>query len=426
MQDSTTTSDPSAARDPRDVRRNFTLLTMDAGFYWFAMAFFDPTTVLPAFLSTLTKNSIIIGLVATIRPAFQYIPQLWTAHYLRNRVRHKSYLIKGAAIARVGAILFALVLFASSPSSKALMLWAFVGMYAAFWFSEGIVIVSWTDLVAKCIPERLRGRLFGTMQFSSGILASLAGLVVYRMLSKDGPAYPMNYAVLAAFAAFFYTASLTSLSFVKEPDGTPEEFDGGFLHYVKQMAGMLRGHSQLLRVIAVQLLLGVFGMAMIFFMIYARKSAHIDRGTVGLLLIVQVIGSTLVSAAVGYISDHRHPKAAIVFSAGIGLLAPVLCLFAGRTLWVYGIVFFAVGGMIGSSWIGINNFVLELAQPQERKAYIGLMNTANAPTLIFPLLGGVIVRLVSYEAMFALTAAAFIAAIILALGLDSRKTAVSR
>ena len=407
--------------NPLEVRRSFRRLSVDVIFYICGLAFIDGSTVLPAFLATLTNSSIVIGAIIAIRPAGLFLPQLWTAHYLRNRKRHKGFLLKVAAISRVGIALFAVLLFIAGPNDRVLMLVAFLLMYCAFWFSEGGAGVPWTDLVAKTIPERQRGRLFGFTQFGGGILALFAGLLVSRMLSPNGPPYPTNYAVICAISAVFFWASLIALSTVREPDGPPEEQDGDFLKYLKGIGGMLAAHAELKRFLLVEILIGFYAMAMPFYILYAKEAMHIGGATVGIFLSVQVAGSIIASAIVGSMSDHRGPKAAVITSAFAGVLAPVLALvLGGSSVWLYALVFLAAGAFGGSTWIGLTNYLLELAEPRERRSYIGLMNSANAPTMLFPILGGLIVQMVSYQAVFTITALALTASLILSFGLVSK------
>lgn len=411
-----------AEYEPAAVRRSFRLLSMDVIFYICGLAFLDPSTVVPSFLSTLTDSSILIGAIIAIRPAGIFLPQLWTAHHLRNRVCHKTFMMGVASVSRISISFFAIVLLVARPENKLMMTAAFIIMYIAFWSSEGVAGVPWTDLMAKSIPERLRGRLFGLTQFAGGILAVLAGLMVTRMLSPSGPAYPANYAVLMVLGAVFFWVSFISLSAVREPRGVAEGGDSGFFAYLGEVGRMLAEHRELKRLIGVQLLLGFSGMALPFYILYAKQSVGVTGTMVGVLLIVQTGGSMLISAVVGYMSDHVGPKWAIVTSGLTGLLAPlVVLMFPVKSLWLYVPVFFLIGGMVGGTWIGLTNFMLELADPGERRSYIGLMNTAGAPTMMFPFIGGLIAHIFSYRAVFAVAAIALGIGLMLALGLRSRE-----
>jgi MFS family permease len=273
--------------------------------------------------------------------------------------------------------------------------------------------VPWTDLVAKTIPERLRGRLFGLTQVGGGILGALAALFISRILGGR-LSYPTNYAVLMTVSAVFFWASYVALFAVREPDGLPEEHDGDFLHFIRRIGRMVSADCQLKRLLIVQALIGFIGLSLPFYILYA----HVSGKMVGIYLFIQVAGSIIWSALAGYLSDHRGPKYAITISILTGILAPVLALLIGRSsVWLYGLVFFMVGGITASTWIGLTNFLLELAPDRERRSYIGLANSASAPTILFPVLGGLIVQAVSYQTVFVITAAALALALILALGL---------
>jgi MFS family permease len=399
--------------DSMEVRRSFRLLSMDVIFYLCGLAFIDQSTVLPAFLATLTKSSIVIGAIIAIKPAGLFLPQLWTAHYLRNRPCHKSFLMKVATISRAGIAMFAVTLFLTNH--RLIMLAVFIAVYAAFWLSEGMAGVPWTDLVAKTIPERLRGRLFGLTQVGGGILGLLAGLFISRILGH-GPAYPTNYAVLLAVSAVFFWASYISLFAVREPEGISEEHDGDFLQYLRGIRRMLVKDAQLKRLLIIQALIGFIGLSLPFYILYTGVSGRM----VGIYLFIQVAGSIVWSALAGYLSDHRGPKYAIIVSILTGILASVLALLiGGSSVWLYGLVFFMVGGITASTWIGLTNFLLEIAPHKERRSYIGLANSASAPTILFPVLGGLIVQAVSYQTVFIITAAAMTTALILSLGLRS-------
>lgn len=411
--------------DPREVKRNYRLLSLDVVFYLFALAFIDQSTVLPTFLETLTKSTIIIGAITAIRPAGALLPQLWTAHYLRNRVYHKGFLVRIALISRIATALFAIVLFIAGPNDRTLILISFLVMYTAFWVSEGYAGVPWVDLVAKAVSERLRGRLFGSTQIYGGLLAIVAGLIITAVLSNRivHISYPANYAILISIAAVLFAISLFSLSRVREPPGAPESHDEDFRDYIKGIGSMIAGHSQLRRFLILQALLGFFGMSLPFYVLYARKIGGLDGGEVGILLAIQTVGNILASAISGHVSDKYGPRNVILGTACAAVLAQALVFMINKpSLILYGILFLILGAIIGSATIGLINYLLEMADDSRRKAYIGLMNTANAPTMLFPIIGGAIIQTSSYHTVFAITGVACVLALIIALGLHPRPT----
>lgn len=405
--------------DSFEVRRSFRFLSVDGTCYIVGLAFLDQATVLPAFLATLTGSSALIGAIIAIRPAGLFLPQLWSAHYLSGRVLHKPYLIKVAIVARIAIALLALVLLFARPDQRKMILWVFILTYVAFWLSEGAAGVSVMDLVAKTIPERLRGRLFGLMHFVGGLLTAAAGLLTGLMLSVRGPSFPINYAILMSVGALLFAVSLAALSRVREPVGVADTRDRDFLVYVARIGVLLSGHRQLQRLLLVQLLIGSHALALPFYVLYARESG-VGSGLIGVFLSLQAVGTVVAGGVAGYLSDQRGPKCVIVLTVFFVMAAPLLALLAGgASVWTYGLIFLLIGGVFGSSWIGLNNYLLELASAESRRSYIGLMNSANLPSMLFPFIGGLIVQWASYQAAFVVSAVLAVAALILALGLPS-------
>ncbi len=402
MQDQT--SKTRIEYEPREVKRNFTLFFMDVSFFLGGFAFLDTSTVLPTFISTLTSSSILLGVITAIRNLGLVVPQLWAAHYLQQRPKHMRFLMWGAAISRVGMLLFAAMLFFCGPKDKGIMLAALIVMYSAFWLSEGLVGVSWLDIVAKTIPERKRGALFGGTQVGGGILASIAAVWIAYMLSGSAPAYPRNYAIMMAVAALFFWASLVSLSFIREPRGVDEESRGNFRDFLAHVWAVVKTDSQLRLLLIVQLLLWSYSMATPFYVLYAHKVAGMPVEMVGPMLNAQIIGTIIIAALAGWINDRHGPKSAIVVTGIAGLCAPGFAMLGGPGVtWPFWVVFFCLGGVMGTCYIGVTNFLYEMVDPKDQKSYLGILNTGIAPTALFPVLGGLIAKVASYQSVFIIT-----------------------
>jgi hypothetical protein len=73
-------------------------------------------------------------------------------------------------------------------------------------------------------------------------------------------------------------------------------------------------------------------------------------------------------------------------------LAEVLGL-AGLVL----LAFFVAGASRGASQAGFWQYVLDLVPTADRRMFMGLANTANAPILLMPLLGGAALQVGSFE-----------------------------
>jgi MFS family permease len=72
---------------------------------------------------------------------------------------------------------------------------------------------------------------------------------------------------------------------------------------------------------------------------------------------------------------------------------------------VYAATFFLNGAAGGGSWMGYTNYVLELAPDEIRPLFLGLASTLCSPVVVMPLIGGLLLSVVSYPALFGIAVA---------------------
>ena len=73
-----------AAEAERNYPWNFTVNLLDGVAFWFGLNFISSSTVMPLFISKLTPNPLLIGLVAVIAQSGWLLPQLFTAGYIHS------------------------------------------------------------------------------------------------------------------------------------------------------------------------------------------------------------------------------------------------------------------------------------------------------------------------------------------------------
>jgi MFS family permease len=72
--------------------------------------------------------------------------------------------------------------------------------------------------------------------------------------------------------------------------------------------------------------------------------------------------------------------------------------------------FFLAGAARGGSQAGFWQYILDVVPPADRRMFMGLANTANAPTLLMPLFGGGLLEWGGYPWLFGGTAVLGLAA----------------
>lgn len=412
-----------------NTRWNFVALTLDAAFFVGAFAFVQPVAVLPVFVRTLTDSTVAIGALTAIQQAGWILPQLAAASFLQHRPRKMPFLMSLVIIGRLPFAPLAIIILLMAKSDPALVLAAVVTAYVIFCFTDGMTLVGWNDIVAKCIRPTLRGRLFGGQQFLGGGIAVIAGETVRRVLASDGMAYPANYAFL--FGLYFAGMMLSAafLALVREPIRPVVKERQNLAQMVKRIPGALREKPEFLRMVKTQLLGGIGFIAVPFYVIYAETRLGAPPWTSGVFIWAGTVGAIGGSLIWAYLSDLKGSTRVIRAVCWLGVTAPLVAiavpflpLTAPMTYYAYAIVFTVASAAGGGSWIGFTNFLLEITQDEERIAFIGMNGTLLAPTALMPVIGGLLLKFFPYEAVFALAAMGGLLALLNAYRLTEPRT----
>ncbi len=395
-----------------NYRRNFVCFMLDYVFFGVGLAFMSQTTVLPSFISQLTDSAPLIGLASTIQTGAWLLPQLIAASYLADKDRKKPYLLLPAIIGRPVFLLLAGVLFLAGDRDPALILGLFFIGLTIFTGTDALAAVAWFDILSETIPAARRGRLFGIGQVVSGLLAVGVGAVVNALLGPHGPPFPNNYALLFFLAGLSFLASWIAVSFLHEPARSAQAEKLSWNDFLPKLLTVLRENHTFSLITVLRLLTGLSGMATPFYVVYATGELHFGTEAIGLFLSSQIVGGILAGFVLGYLNERSGSKIVVQYSVMIALASPLLALLirplaplaGASTIYVYSLIFFAIGALNSAYMTGFINFVLELAPPEERATYIALTNTLCGVLLVVPLLGGWLLQATSYPVLFAVTA----------------------
>jgi MFS family permease len=411
--------------------RNYYFLFLEATIFGLSNAFRDYTTVLPVFLRQLTDSIFLIGMIATLYMGGWYFPQLLTAFFFERKRKLVPSLFRMYFLGRLPMLILVASLLLLHLRNPALILVIFFLAFGLFYLSEGLTGVGWFELVARIVPEKSRGRFFALYQFTAGILGFASGFWVKALLHKStsletfGNLFLINLVLLAVSMAFLAAirekVQATPIEPIK-PSAPPGS-----------LTGILRDDPAFLRLLIIQLLMGASTLSSPFYAIHATDRLGITPETVGYFVAAFTLGQALGCLIWGHLSDHLgnrlvirlcficasiSPLLAISFDLASGRLAPA----AGPFALVYPLVFLFMG-LAWGAWIGFTNYAMETAPEERRPTYVGILNTANAPIMLYPVIGGSILGATSFPFLFGLTLATLALGLTLASGLPGPKNA---
>jgi len=402
---------------------NFVVIVLDASFFFFAFSFLDPVAILPVLLSDLSSSRVIVGLMTALQRAGWLVPQLLAASFVLHRPRKKPFVIYPCLISRIPflalAVIFNLDWAAQHPSGALLLL---ILGYSVFFFGDGLSGVPWHDIIGRSIPAGLRGRFFGSIQLLGGLLALGAGAVVRRVLADKSLPFPHNYGRLFIFLAAGMVLSTICLALIRERPGPTLDEAQPLRRLLRAIPSTLRRHPRLRQSVVGQILCGLAGLAVPFYAVYAHSRLGLPEAVGGLFIWAATVGSVGASFIWAYLSDRLGSTAVIravswlVIAVPLAaLVAPPLTRAAGlgsAMAYPYSVVFLLNGAVWGGMWIGFTNYTLEIAPAEIRPLFLGLQSTLSAPTVLMPLLGGWLVSVIPFEALFGLVAVSGIASLV--------------
>ena len=387
----------------KNFRWNFVVNTLDGASFWFGMSFMSSSIILPLYISHFTSNPLLIGLIPFLNNAGIFLPQLFTANVVERSPLKKFFPVTlGFFLERLPILLLAPAALLLASSQPMLALIAFFVLYSWNCFGTGSTLVGWQDMIAKIIPMDKRGRFFGITNFLGNGTGILGAVAVPFILARF--AFPLGFAISFGIAAVFILISWIFLSLTREQPVISDKAPVSQLDYLRSLPEVLRKDRNFRTYILSQIIFSLSGMAVGFLAVYTVETWSLPDAQASGFTIAYQVGLTLAYLLLGFLSDRKGHKLNLEIGMVLNVLSLFLAFLAPGPVWFF-LIFFVRGIVYASFFISAISITYEFTEPENRPTYIGLSNTIpGVAGTLAPLLGGLLVGVISYQAMFLISA----------------------
>ena len=382
----------------KNLRFNYVVNVADGAFFGLALGFASFVTIIPLFVSTLTRSPILIGLIPAIHTVGWQLPQVFIANRVSRQSRYKPMLLIISTQERLPFLGLALVAFLSpSIGPQAALLLTFVLL---IWqaLGGGFTATPWQSMIAKIMPPDRRGTFYGIQSAAANLLATGSAVAAGYILTRVDS--PLDFSVCFLLASIAMLLSWLALSGTREPATPLTTLPDSSLAFSRRLAAILKRDNNFRWFLAVRMLsqFGMLGFS--FYTVYAVTVLGMSELTVGVMTAVLLGVQIIANPLMGWLGDRYSHRLVMLSGLLAASLSGLLAWYAPHPNWFY-LVFFLAGIANVAVWtIGLA-MILEFGTEPERPAYIGLANTLIAPaTILAPLLGGVLAESGGYPAAF--------------------------
>ncbi len=396
------------------VRHNFTVNVTDAGFYGLGLSFASFGTIMPLFVSTLTDSTFLIGLIAAIHSIGWYFPQLLTAKSVAGLSRFRPTVLGLTLHERLPYFVLALVAWLAVgvfSRELALILTFVIVIWQAL--GAGFTATAWQSMIAKIIPDKMRGRFYGT-QSSIANLTGVGGAVLAGIILQTLPS-PLDFTLCFLICGVAMMISFGFLATTREPAiEPPKESRLSWGEFIRKLRLILRQNPNFRWFIVARMIGQVATVGAAFYTIHSQRQFGLEEATLGFMAGVMGLAITLATPLFGWFGDRTSHRLAFALGMCLAGSSAFIALIAPSGGWFY-LVFALLGMANGALWATPMALTVEFSPESERPYYIGLASTAVAPVaLLVPVVGGLLADSVGISWTFLLAiVGALLAAVVL-------------
>jgi len=387
-------------------KRNIFGGLIHGSFTQFGLAFSQDTSVLPAFIHALTGSGLLVGLLSAVQRAGSVLPQLFFANFLETRRYKRPYLIRLIYLRSAAWFILGIITVLWGNLYPNILAGLLFVLLAVFFFTGGLGELIYSYLIASTISPTMRGRFFGIRFLLGGTAGAGAGFITHYILSTYNNNLSVNaYGWLFLLTSFSFILASVGFHVMRENADYETKERRPFTVYFKDTLQLVKKDNAFLRLLWQNIMLAGIYFALPFYVVFAQVMLEISAAQLGIYITLQIIGQTISGIAWGWIGDKSGYRLVLIGISSTAFLTPLWAVFSSY-VWpaAFAVTFFLAGFSTKSADMATRNYLLEISSTHQVPTCLALKNTLMAPTLLFPIIGGLLIKLINYQVLFLISA----------------------
>ncbi len=395
-------------------RRNYMLLMLEGACFMGGLGFFSANTVIPVFIDHMTGSKILVGVTISIGSFLTYFTRLLIGPFVDHLRNHARYTAIVMFLSRPITLLPGILLLLGFQTA------ALVALMIAYWFlwaCDGLVVPTWSEVLATTVDENRHGRLLGTQQLFGGFMSIGAGLLINRLLASPSDDMSRSFASIFLIGGVLMVISCMLMALAEGAPHEPKKGKVDLWGYYKGLPRYFFTEKDNSRVLILQLILSFGLMCLPFLILFVGDTAGLPAGSEATFILVQTIGLPIGGWMWGQVCDRISVTAGLKLAALNVLLVALLPLLAAWFAGSIPVLFLGLmgvtmllAGISGGIWTMSFLYTVQSVRPKSRPSCMVLGSLIAMPATFSSALAGFLAERYGYPTLFVLSAVlAFVA-----------------
>lgn len=353
----------------RNLRRNAALLLIHGLLGQTGFRLLQAPTFLPTYVQLLTGAEWAVGAARAAQSLGMFLSPLVGAGLIGRSLRVRGLtLLFGFGMRLQIGLLALLALFAPLETTRTL-LWPILFGWG---LANGLQAVTFNVLLAKSVPVRARGRLWGIRNLGSGLVLLFVSAFAGVLLERHG--FPIGFGYTFAVAFGLTSIGLACLCFLREPDARQVAAAADGIGTRIRTAVRLFSDDQLGPFLRTVALITASRGALPYFIIAVAAGSGVDGATLALLTIVFSLAQATSSLGWGVLADRIGFRAVYRGSILAWLVASSIVLISNDPRFAV-LLFLLLGIGLAGTMICQSSMVLEFGSEGQRALLVAASST---------------------------------------------------